>query len=183
MTGRSAALCADCTVLMPARTAIVGRRGVYLTRREWAWKRREHRGCFGTPPDAAAALAFQLSAVPDSFIIPLPWYGGAARHSPVHPLAPDSVLLTRYDDVLAMYREPAASSDKRREFGPKFGDSPLFEHHTSSLVFNDPPLHTRVRRLLVGALNQQAIARMEAGVVTLVDGLLDRLARGGQRST
>ena len=42
-------------------------------------------------------------------------------------------------------------------------------------MFNDPPLHTRVRRLLVGALNQQAIARMEAGVLALVDGLLDRL--------
>ena len=90
-------------------------------------------------------------------------------------IAPGSWLLTRYDDVLAVYRDARASSDKKREFAPKFGDSPLFEHHTSSLVFNDPPLHTRVRRLLVGALNQQAIARMEAGVVALVDGLLDRM--------
>ena len=72
-----------------------------------------------------------------------------------------SWLVTRYDDVLALYRDTRLSSDKKREFAPKFGASPLFEHHTSSLVFNDPPLHTRVRRLLVGALNQQAIARME----------------------
>ena len=78
--------------------------------------------------------------------------------------------------MLAVYRDARVSSDKKREFAPKFGDSPLFEHHTSSLVFNDPPLHTRVRRLLMGALNQRAIARMEAGVVALVDGLLDRLA-------
>ena len=90
-------------------------------------------------------------------------------------IAPGSWLLTRYDDVLAVYRDARASSDKKREFAPKFGDSPLFEHHTSSLVFNDPPLHTRVRRLLIGALNQRAIARMEAGVVALVDGLLDRM--------
>jgi hypothetical protein len=41
----------------------------------------------------------------------------------------------------------AASSDKQREFGPKFGvGTPLHEHHTTSLVFSDPPLHTRVRR-------------------------------------
>jgi cytochrome P450 len=33
-----------------------------------------------------------------------------------------------------------------------------------------------VRRLLMGALNQRAIARMEAGVMELVDGLLDRMA-------
>ncbi|HXD99895.1 MAG TPA: cytochrome P450, partial [Candidatus Acidoferrum sp.] len=68
------------------------------------------------------------------------------------------------------------SSDKQREFGPKFGaGTPLHEHHTTSLVFSDPPLHTRVRRLMMGALNQRAIARMEAGVLALVDGLLDAL--------
>ncbi len=132
----------------------------------------------GTPPDAAAALAFQLSAVPDGFIDnPYPWYAALRRHSPVHPLAPDSVLLTRYDDVLAVYRCPHASSDKQVEFGPKLGvGSPVYEHHTSSLVFSDPPLHTRVRRILMGALNQRAINRMEPGLVTLVDRLLDRLA-------
>ena len=74
------------------------------------------------------------------------------------------------------YRHPAASSDKQREFGPKFGPgTPLFEHHTTSLVFNDAPLHTRVRRLLLGALSQRAVARMEADVASLVQGLLDRL--------
>ncbi len=42
-------------------------------------------------------------------------------------------------------------------------------------MFNDAPLHTRVRRLLTGALNQRAIARMEADVVRLVDVLLARM--------
>jgi hypothetical protein len=37
------------------------------------------------------------------------------------------------------------SSDKKQEFGAKYGDAPLFEHHTTSLVFNDPPFYTRVR--------------------------------------
>jgi hypothetical protein len=107
----------------------------------------------------------------------LPLVPALRTHSPVHALAPDSVLLTRYDDVLAVYRSPDVSSDKQREFAPKLGaGSPLYEHHTTSLVFSDPPLHTRVRRILMGALNQRAIARMEAGLVTLVDGLLDRLA-------
>ena len=84
-----------------------------------------------------------------------------------------AVLLTRYEDACSVYRDPRASSDKKLEFRPKFGDSPLYEHHTTSLVFNDPPLHTRVRRLMMGALNQRAIARMEADVVALVERLLD----------
>jgi cytochrome P450 len=87
-------------------------------------------------------------------------------------------FLSRYDDVVAVYRDARASSDKKVEFKPKFGDSPLYEHHTTSLVFSDPPLHTRVRRLIMGALNQRAIARMEGQVGTLVAGLLDHFAPG-----
>jgi cytochrome P450 len=122
------------------------------------------------------ARAFTLAGADAAFVDdPYPTYAALREHDPVHLIAPGSWLLTRYDDVLAVYRDGRASSDKKREFAPKFGDSPLFEHHTSSLVFNDPPLHTRVRRLLVGALNQQAISRMEAGVVALVDGLIERM--------
>jgi cytochrome P450 len=130
------------------------------------------------PPAAPAALArdFTLATAGASFVDnPYPTYAALREHAPVQPIAAGSWLLTRYDDVLAAYRDPCLSSDKKREFAPKFGDSPLFEHHTHSLVFNDPPLHTRVRRLLLGALNQQAIAHMEAGVLALVDALIDRL--------
>jgi cytochrome P450 len=89
-----------------------------------------------------------------------------------------SYLLTRYADCLAVYKDPAAfSSDKKTEFKPKYGDSPLYEHHTTSLVFNDPPLHTRVRRLILGALTPRAIDQMEPGLIELVDRLLDSMAQ------
>lgn len=129
-----------------------------------------------TAPDWIAG--FSLAGAPPAFIDdPYPFYDALRAHSPVHPLAPGQWLLTRHDDVAAVYRAPQAKSDKRREFAPKFGPgTPLYEHHTTSLVFNDAPLHTRVRRLLLGALNQRAITRMEAGVVALVQRLLDQLA-------
>ena len=128
--------------------------------------------------DATLTSGFSLAAPPPGFIDdPYPVYAALRRHSPVHPLAPGSWLLTRHADVLAAYRSAQLSSDKRIEFAPRLGaGTPIFEHHTNSLVFNDPPLHTRVRRLLMGALNQRAIARMEAGLVTLVDDLLEQLA-------
>jgi len=120
---------------------------------------------------------FQLTAPPAGFADdPYPFYDALRAHAPLHRLAPDAVLLTRHDDVLAVYRSGLARSDKRREFAPRLGEgSPIYEHHTSSLVFNDPPLHTRVRRILTGALSQRVVAGMEAGLVTLVDALLDRL--------
>ncbi len=131
-----------------------------------------------TQPLDPALAGFDLADPPAGFIDdPYPVYAALRRHHPVHAMAPGQWLLTRHADVAAVYRAPQASSDKRREFAPKFGPgTPLFEHHTTSLVFNDAPLHTRVRRLLLGAMNQRAIARMEAGVTQLVEGLLDRLA-------
>ena len=130
----------------------------------------------GSADAAALTRDFDLARAPADFIDdPYPTYAALRAHDPVHAM-PGGVLLTRYDDVIAVYRDARASSDKKIEFKPKLGDSPLYEHHTTSLVFNDPPLHTRVRRLIMGALNQKAIARMEMDVVRLVDTLLERMA-------
>ena len=130
----------------------------------------------GTQDEQAHARAFQLLRVPPDFIDdPYRYYALLRVHDPVHELDGGGVFLTRYEDVVGIYRDPRASSDKKLEFKPKFGDGPLYEHHTTSLVFNDPPLHTRVRRLILGAMTQRAIARMEADVVALVDRLLDQL--------
>ena len=131
-------------------------------------------------PDEAQRIAasFTLANAPDDFVDdPYPIYAALRTHDPIHAIGPDQWLLTRYDDVSQIYREGAASSDKRREFAPKLRPgTPIYEHHTTSLVFSDPPLHTRVRRLILGAVNQRAIARMEPGLVALVDQLLDQLA-------
>ena len=123
---------------------------------------------------------FQLTRAPPAFLDdPYPWYAALRTHDPVHTLEGGGVFLSRYEDAIALYRDPHASSDKKEEFRPKLGDSPLYEHHTTSLVFNDPPLHTRVRRIIMGAVNQRAIARMEAAVTRLVDALLDDMAEQG----
>jgi len=137
----------------------------------------DRRRAMHSTAGAAPIDGFTLANPPPGFIDdPYPFYAQLRAHDPVHALGGNQWLLTRYDDVALLYRSAAASSDKQREFGPKFGTgTPLHEHHTTSLVFSDPPLHTRVRRLMMGALNQRAIARMEAGVSALVDGLLDAL--------
>lgn len=87
-----------------------------------------------------------------------------------------SVLLGRHADLAAIYKDNALyRSDKTEVFGPKYGDAPLYEHHTTSLVFNDPPLHTRVRRVLTGALTPRALDRLQPRLEALVDRLLDGL--------
>ncbi|TNF51862.1 MAG: cytochrome P450 [Burkholderiales bacterium] len=130
------------------------------------------------------AATFDLRALPADFLAnPYPVYAALREAEPVRRMPDGSLFLTRHADLMAVYRDAATfSSDKHVEFAPKYGvDSPLYEHHTTSLVFNDPPLHTRVRKLIMGALTRRAIADMEPGLVRLVDHLLDRIEarRGG----
>jgi len=108
---------------------------------------------------------------------PYPTYRALRENEPVKRMPNGSYFLTRYDDLVTAYKNTKAfSSDKRREFAPKYGNSLLYDHHTTSLVFNDPPAHTRVRRLIMGALSPRAIAGMEPDLVALVDRLLDAIA-------
>ncbi|MBW9104033.1 cytochrome P450 [Paraburkholderia phenoliruptrix] len=127
---------------------------------------------------AVLARDFDLRDLsPGFYANPYPVYHALRTHEPVKRMPDGSLFLTRFRDVQAVYRDPKTfSSDKTVEFRPKYGDSPLYTHHTTSLVFNDPPRHTRVRKLIAGALTARAIAAMEPGLVRLVDGLLDAAA-------
>ncbi|MBI4637070.1 MAG: cytochrome P450 [Candidatus Rokubacteria bacterium] len=132
--------------------------------------------------ERAAALAFDLRELPDDFYEdPFPHYHRLRRWDPVHRCPDGAYFLTRYADVVAVYQDHHRfSSDKRVEFRPKFGASPLYEHHTTSVVFRDPPDHTRIRKLFAPAFTPKALAALEPRVVRLVDTLLDRAAaRGG----
>ncbi|MHC1560969.1 cytochrome P450 [Actinomycetospora sp. C-140] len=103
-------------------------------------------------------------------------------HDPVHwSPAHRAWLVTRYDDVVAAFRNPALSSDRVR---------PLISGRTATpsddpsqrvlglisewMVVTDPPAHTRLRRLAGAAFKQQQIAAMEERIQALVDELVDR---------
>jgi len=108
---------------------------------------------------------------------PFPHYDRLLSDAPVCAQADGSILLSRHADLFRVYKDTDTfRSDKRVVFKPKFGEgTPLYEHHTTSLVFNDPPLHTRVRRIMTGALTPRAIARLEPGLIATVDRLLDTM--------
>ena len=128
---------------------------------------------------AETAAQFSLATLPAEFYAdPYPYYHALRDYEPIKHFADGSIFLSRYDDLKFVYGDTKTfSSDKKIEFKPKYGDSLLYEHHTTSLVFSDPPLHTRVRRLIAGALTPRAIAAMEAGLVSLVERLIDHAAQ------
>src|ERR1043166_9441447 len=105
-----------------------------------------------------AALDFDIKRLTPSFLDdPFPIYRALREHDPVHRMPDGSYFLSRYDDCAAVYHDANAwSSDKTIDFRPYFGTSSLYEHHTTSLVFNDPPYHSRVRKLLAPAFTPRA---------------------------
>jgi hypothetical protein len=127
------------------------------------------------------AASFDIEKLtPEFYADPYPTYRALREHEPVKLMPNGCYFLTRYDDLVRAYKNTKVfSSDKKKEFAPKYGDSLLYEHHTTSLVFNDPPAHTRVRRLIMGALSPRAIAEMEPDLIALVDRLLDAIASQG----
>ena len=123
------------------------------------------------------ARDFDLNAISPSFIEdPYPTLDMLRQESPVHENPDGSVYLTRYQDCLAVYRSRDMLSDKTEAFGEKFGKCPLLEHHTTSLIFNDPPYHTVVRKLISGAFTPRKLREMEALIENIVDDLLDTIA-------
>jgi cytochrome P450 len=128
------------------------------------------------------AASFDLEKLTAEFYAdPYPTYRALREHEPVKRMPNGSYFLTRYDDLVSAYKNTKLfSSDKKKEFLPKYGNSLLYEHHTTSLVFNDPPAHTRVRRLIMGALSPRAIAGMEPDLIALVDRLIETIAAKGE---
>jgi len=127
------------------------------------------------------APAFDLLALPADYVEnAYAYFADLRQTSPIHRNSDGSYLLTRYDDMLAVYRNPDVwRSDKRVDFKPKFGDSPLYEHHTTSLVFRDPPDHTRIRKLFQHAFTRKALAALETRIEALTETYLDRLEDQG----
>lgn len=124
---------------------------------------------------------FDLNAIgPDFIADPHPVLDALREERPLHRNPDGSILLTRYEDCRAVYQSRAMLSDKTEAFTAKFGECPLKEHHTTSLVFNDPPYHTTVRKLLAEAFTPRKLAEFEPLIARIVTRLLDRLEDMGE---
>jgi len=124
---------------------------------------------------------FDLRDPPPGFVDdPFPWYEALRSDAPIRRLPDASVLVTGYEACAEIYRSDAFLSDKGRLFQPKFGESALYEHHTTSLVFNDPPYHSRVRPVLVEALKPRTIQSTVEMLTSRVIELLAELREQGE---
>lgn len=90
----------------------------------------------------------------------------------------------RFNDVRAAFRDPALSSDRIRPFvRAKAGANPDIAYLGSCIglwmVFNDPPVHARLRKLVQMAFLPQAIEALRPTITAEVDRLLDGVIAKG----
>jgi len=120
---------------------------------------------------------FDLRFVPDEYLDnPYQFLAALREERPVYHNPDGTFVLTQYQDMEAIYRNTKLwKSSKKKAFAQKFGNSPLYEHHTTSVVFSDPPDHTRIRKLFQFAFTNKALKQFEPRISSLVDGYLDEM--------
>ena len=124
---------------------------------------------------------FDLRNVPDAYLNdPYGFLAALRKKTPVYANPDGSYVLTHFQDMEKIYRDPDLwKSGKKKAFAQKFGDTPLYEHHTTSVVFSDPPDHTRIRKLFQFAFTNKALKNFEPRITALVDGYLDQMEDQG----
>jgi cytochrome P450 len=131
----------------------------------------------GEPQPVDVARSFDLFDLPEGYYeSPYPWFRLLRDHDPVHRNSDGSVLLTRHNDVRTVWRDTSNIVDKRDQFARRFGDGALFEHHTTGMLFRDPPDHDRLRAIVNPFFSQTSIMRLRTFVEQLVDELLAEAA-------
>lgn len=104
---------------------------------------------------------------------PYPFYDWLRREHPVYYNEQfDLWALSRYEDVVAAARHPEVFSSAQG-VGPD-------KTYGSSMITNDPPTHTRLRKLVNKAFTPKRIARFAERVQIIVDDLLDGILAKGE---
>jgi pimeloyl-[acyl-carrier protein] synthase len=101
---------------------------------------------------------------------PYPFYHRLRAADPVHRTPMGLWVLTRYDDVVAVLKDPRFG---REGFEQILAN--VYGEGARSMLFRDPPDHTRLRGLVSQAFTPRMIERMRSHIQDIVDRLLDRV--------
>jgi cytochrome P450 len=121
---------------------------------------------------------------PASRADPYPIYAGFRALGPVWIEEMSSLVVTGYHDCETLLRDSRLSTGRWRYFGTEQEAEPYPPDAPSSVrqpwfLSQDPPDHTRLRRLVSGAFTAPAVARMEGAIAPLVDELVYRADEQG----
>ena len=115
-------------------------------------------------------------------------YAIGRRESPVYKMpGKDLVMVFGYDQVLEALMKPMVFSSRNEQalLGPSIHSARCREIYArgwpqvETLLTNDPPSHTRFKKLVNRAFTREKVDALEAHLVGMVDSLIDRFAAAG----
>ena len=120
---------------------------------------------------------------------PYPTYAQLRSSAPIHRITlPDGRgvwLVTRYEDVLAIFKDERFVKDWRKVLTPEQlaripQIPPVMEPLSKNMLETDPPDHERLRALVSKAFTPRLIARMRPRIQAIADSLLDAVEDKGR---
>lgn len=120
---------------------------------------------------------------------PHPYLHRLRAEDPVHwSRAHRAWVLTRYDDVSAAFLDPKRLSSRRigsllptdASAQEQASFDPIYRLLGNWMVFQDPPVHARLRRLARAAFSGRMVARLRPEIERLVDEMIGRVERAGE---
>lgn len=116
---------------------------------------------------------------------PYPWYAALHRHGPVSaiPVRDEHRTVVAvaggYDLVDRVLRDP----EWYKGTPPGWQDQEILRTFFSSMMFIDPPDHTRMRAVFAKTFTPRRLSALEPVIARVVDERLDRLAEAGAGGT
>jgi cytochrome P450 len=93
-------------------------------------------------------------------------------------------IVTRHSDVLRGLRDPGLSSDRVGSLldsaPPESTSRKALELLSDWMVFKDPPVHTRLRKLISKSFTSRAVSHIQGRIEEIVSELLDRCEERGR---
>jgi cytochrome P450 len=106
---------------------------------------------------------------------PFPHYHRLREADPVHQSPLGFWVLTRYEDCVAVLRDQRFGRAGFEGFLESVYGSPAgYERLPRSMLFQDPPDHTRLRALVSRAFTPRVVEGLRPRIQQVVDGIIDR---------
>ena len=124
---------------------------------------------------------------PEIIANPYPSYNDLRAQDPVHWNEPlGSWALTRYSDVMEALRDRRMSADRISAYSGRIPEpvqekmAPIIRIFSNTMLFSDPPNHTRLRSLANKAFTPRVIENMRTHIQDIVDQSLDGVERAAR---
>ena len=116
-------------------------------------------------------------------------YAIGRRESPVYPVPGKGIVMVfGYDEVLEALMKPQLFSSRNEQalLGPSINSARCRAIYArgwpqvETLLTNDPPSHTRFKKLVNRAFTRERVDALEDGITAIVDGLITTFAASGR---